>query len=533
MSIAAVYSRKSNTDERSAGDGASVERQIEHATAFARAKLGATVVEQFTYADRAISGAEFERREGLQRLLKDIKRKPFDYLIISEPSRLGREKIETAYVLKQITDAGVKVYGYLDGRELTMGSSSEKLMFSVQAMAAEAERERGRQRTRDALIRKAKSGHFTGQKTYGYTTERVGEHTERRVDPEQATIVRKIFQMASEGHGDLRIANALRAEGAPAPRQAWSKEVVRNVLKNELYVGRVTFGRSRSVDKGGRVGGREKVAPADWVRVDVPALRIIDEALWTKVRDRKAKTLKAYVRLPNGQRQSKPEAGLVARFALSGIAKCGTCGGSLAYRGKGKSYYCLEHCRGRGCTNGRGVPIKRLDALVITTLKERLDDPDVVWDLVVERAQRWKRKHGSKHQERRNLEKEVARREAEVARLVSALAAGKGASADITSAIAERRARIEALRAKLAEPVTLDVDRTTVYKSIGPILGMFKDCGDAEPAAVRSTLRRLGISKIVVTPDGAGWKVEGIADLALLLGANGAPGGGRRRAVDR
>ena len=83
---------------------------------------------------------------------------------------------------------------------------------------------------------------------------------------------------------------------------------------------------------------------------------------------------------------------------------------------------------------------------------------------------------------------------------------------------------------KLTEPVLLDVDRDVLVvewnRWVGPLLGIFKDCSDAPPAAVRAALRRLGISRITVTPEADGWKVEGIADLSLLLGTNGASSGG-------
>jgi DNA invertase Pin-like site-specific DNA recombinase len=46
---------------------------------------------------------------------------------MSEESRLGREQIETAYVIKQILDAGVRIFYYLDDRERTPDSANEKL----------------------------------------------------------------------------------------------------------------------------------------------------------------------------------------------------------------------------------------------------------------------------------------------------------------------------------------------------------------------------------------------------------------------
>src|SRR4030095_638895 len=89
-------------------------------------------------------------------------RPPFQALIMSEESRLGREAIETAWVLKRITDAGVHVFFYLDDRERTLDSPTDKVMLSLTAFAAEMERDRARGRPHDALMRKAKRGHVTG-----------------------------------------------------------------------------------------------------------------------------------------------------------------------------------------------------------------------------------------------------------------------------------------------------------------------------------------------------------------------------------
>jgi hypothetical protein len=62
-------------------------------------------------------------------------------LIMSEESRLGREQIETAYALKQIIDAGVRVSFYLEDRERTLDSAMDKVMLSLTNFAAEMERE--------------------------------------------------------------------------------------------------------------------------------------------------------------------------------------------------------------------------------------------------------------------------------------------------------------------------------------------------------------------------------------------------------
>src|SRR5688500_17723640 len=111
--IAAVYARKS-TDQAVADDAKSVTRQVEHARAYAASK-GWTVVDEHVYVDDGISGAEIANRPGFVRLMNALKpRAPFQVLVMSEESRLGREAIETAYALKQLVASGVQVWFYLD-----------------------------------------------------------------------------------------------------------------------------------------------------------------------------------------------------------------------------------------------------------------------------------------------------------------------------------------------------------------------------------------------------------------------------------
>jgi DNA invertase Pin-like site-specific DNA recombinase len=107
------------------------------------ARKGWTIAEEHIYADDGISGAEFAKRPGFLRLMNALKpRAPFQALIMSEESRLGREQIESAYAMKQLTQAGVRIWLYLEDRERTLDSPTEKLLLSVDGV-------RGRARARE------------------------------------------------------------------------------------------------------------------------------------------------------------------------------------------------------------------------------------------------------------------------------------------------------------------------------------------------------------------------------------------------
>jgi DNA invertase Pin-like site-specific DNA recombinase len=115
-------------------------------------------------------------------------RPPFQVLIMSEESRLGREAIETAYALKQLITAGVRVFFYLEDRERTFDSPTDKLLMSVTAFADELERQKAALRVYDAMQRKARAGHVCGGRVFGYDNLEVLDakgdrsHVERRVN---------------------------------------------------------------------------------------------------------------------------------------------------------------------------------------------------------------------------------------------------------------------------------------------------------------------------------------------------------------
>jgi len=124
--IAALYARKSTEQNGVADEQKSVARQIKHAQEYATRK-GWIVDDAHVYLDDGISGAEFANRPGFLRLMNGLKpRAPFQVLVMSEESRLGREAIETTYALKQLVQAGVRVFFYLEDRERTLDTPTDK-----------------------------------------------------------------------------------------------------------------------------------------------------------------------------------------------------------------------------------------------------------------------------------------------------------------------------------------------------------------------------------------------------------------------
>src|SRR5215470_5038730 len=290
--ITAIYARKSTEQNGVGDDEKSVTRQIEHAKLYA-ARKGWLVEDSHVYVDDGISGAEFVKRPGFIRLMNALTpRPPFQVLIMSEESRLGREQIETAYALKQITDAGVRVFFYLEDRERTLDSAMDKVMLSLTNFASEMEREKARQRTYDAMLRKAKALHVTGGKVYGYDNvevlgpDGVRQSVTRRINEEQAAVLRRIFELYASGTGMVTIAHRLNEEGVKPPRgRGWAPSGIREMLHRSLYRGEIVWNRSQKVVRAGTKKQRKR-PESEWLMLPAPELRVVSAELWQRVKTR-------------------------------------------------------------------------------------------------------------------------------------------------------------------------------------------------------------------------------------------------------
>ncbi len=514
--IAGIYARKSTKDE------AGVERQVEIATDFITAK-GWTVGPAYT--DDDISGAVLDRR-GLNALLAAVEAKAVGAVVMMNVDRLSRGTIaETLELQQRILRAGVQLWYYQTGARVMLTTATDELKGAIDAYGARDFRDQIKAKTTQALRKKAAQGHATGARTYGYRgvpqgvglgTHGLDKHTHVlfEIDPAQAAVVRRIFEMAAAGHGDLRIADALDADGVPAPRSSWSKDAIRRALRNELYVGVQRYGVKTATDD------------APMIRVSAPHLRIISDEVWEAVQARKQQTKAHYLRTPDGKLLSKPESGLVSRWILNGLAKCHQCGGSLAVMGhataKTRYYFCQQrYGRGRAfCSNGKGIPAAALEEAVRSALFDLLaKNPDVVAALVEERDQRLRSEQASQGDRRAEALKEAAELEKQIANLVAALANG-AASPDVTQAINERRAKVESLKATPAPPPPFD--RAAFFRRFEGVRKIAMLLEPSWPSQMRQAIRKLGINAITVAPDGMTWTFEGVADIGPLLDM-GAP----------
>jgi len=527
----AIYARKSTDQSGVSDDQKSVARQIARAKQYAE-RRGWQVDDRYVFADDGISGAEFDARPGYMALMAALQpAPPFSILVMAEVSRLGRESIQTMNALRSITRAGVRVFDYMDDREMSIGSMQDNTMMFLRAEFAAEERRKAAQRTYDAMQRKAQAGHVTGGRTFGYENRDVLDaagkhsHVERRIKEPEAAIVRRIFELRAAGHGLKAIAKTLNVERAVSPRpqrgrpQSWTDSSVREVLIRDLYRGVIVWNKTKKRDADGRV--RQRRRPAE-ERIEIPApeLTIVNADLWTRAHRSMDADRQRYA----GRFGGGWAPGARGSYLLTGLATCAVCGGGIqvqtrSHGTKRTGFYACPRSYHAACTNRTAIRVDAVDAAVLSAIECAVLSPDVT-ELAIDQATRriTQRKAGTA-----KCDAEIKRLQREIDRFVAALANGE-ASPTIAKEIRireEQKAAYEAERSARQRLTVRTTSPATVRQSIAAKMSEWRECLRAEPAAARRLIGRLIDGRLTFTPQtdsvGESYDITGTATLAELF----------------
>jgi site-specific DNA recombinase len=408
MSKVALYARYS-TDNQSV---VSIEDQFrvcrEHAS-----REGWLVVE--AYQDAAISGASIILRPGVQSLLRDAQRSKFDIVFAEALDRISRDQADVATLFKHLRFAGVQIVTLAEGEisELHVGLKGTMNALFLKDLAAKTHRGlRGR-------VEKGKAG---GGLCYGYDvvkrTDSEGEPVrgERRINEAEAVVVRRIFREFAAGKSPRAIATDLNRDDIPGPfGRNWGDTTIRGhacrgngIVNNELYAGVLVWNRQRFIkdpNTGKRVSRPN--AEANWIRTEVPELRIVDDELWQRVKLRQVELAKLFEATTKGVRAARAERLNRLRrpaFLLSGLLTCGCCGGKYGIVVNDR-YGCLGHFRKGICDNGRTVRRDDIERRVLAGLTDKLVSPEAVAVAVRAYAEETNR-----HNHERRAQAEASRR---------------------------------------------------------------------------------------------------------------------------
>ncbi|NGM22582.1 hypothetical protein G3576_21385 [Roseomonas stagni] len=242
-----------------------------------------------------------------------------------------------------------------------------------------------------------------------------------------------------------------------------------------------------------------------WIRCEVPALRVVDAELWVAAQERLAASRRATL----APRQDRTSAGAALAALrrppslLSGLVRCGLCGGNYAVAAQERRLRCTNNKERGTCTNNRSVREHDLEDRVFAAFRERLLSVDMVEAFVAAyraEAQEWLRRQNA---ERRRLGAEQQTVVGRIRRIMDAIAAVGHSKAllEELATLEARQAQLEADAQAAERPLEvpdLDPDLTDLYRR--RVEDLRSALADPETtAAAREALRALLVA-ITISP---------------------------------
>ncbi len=530
----AIYARYSTERQ----DARSIDDQMRRCRVHA-ASHGYRVVAE--YSDAAISGAHVQRAD-MQRLLGAVRansQPPFRAVLVDDLSRLSRDLGNTwQIVFHDLASAGVKVV------DVTTGMSSDgvgaRLTFGAMALVNDTFLQLVRAETHRGLEGRALGGFWTGGRCYGYATVQEEnppdpEHPRKLsiVDAEQAAVVLRVFRLFVEGSSLKKIASLLNEEGIAAPNdggrgnkhgRGWGHTTIRAMLKNERYLGRFAWNQSKWVRVPGRKSRRRVMRPDDeWVTYERPELAIVPKELWDEAQARFKRVYASARGRPAGTGKHV--------HLVSGLMRCGVCGGSMTVVGRkekaGVSYArfgCTAHySRGAAiCPNSLTVSEKKASRTVVDALKDKLERPELVERFVSsfnERAKELQRESGRDGDDGDRRIRDCERR---VANLTESLAK-IGWSDALASRLRDEESELGRLKAERTAAARRDTPRVVPHPAaVAGLMKKLLPVLETDPVRGRELLSRF-VSPIVMTPETEGpvrrYRAAGAFNLGFFLNA--------------
>ncbi|RAV00163.1 recombinase family protein [Paenibacillus sp. YN15] len=364
--------------EEQAELGFSIEAQLEEVKA--KCKQEGKIIRK-EYVDAGISGKTIEDRPAVVQLLQDIEAGKISELWLWKFDRLSRKLSDQLLIMEILRKNNVTLRCVSDP-EFDQSTSAGRAMMQMMGVMAEYQRNVIVENVKMGMKQRAKNGKWNGGQVLGYDVVEVPVGTTKesllRVNPIEAELVRKVFQMYANGQGLWSIANQLNQEGYKTkPGNAFSSVAIKTIINNPVYVGKIRYNvRENWAEK------RRKGINPNPIIVDGEHDAIITPDLWETVQALFSKKSFSPPRVFDGT------------YPLTGLLRCPQCGTTLgAHRVRDtlkdgtvviRRYYVCNNFRngGRRVCSSNSVRADLVESIVFDRLAEVVHKPKVLEDVV-------------------------------------------------------------------------------------------------------------------------------------------------------
>lgn len=320
MKSVGIYVRVSTQEQ--AREGYSIDAQIERLEAYCKSR---DWVVHKIYKDAGYSGSNIER-PAMSEMLRDIKNKRLNLVLVFKLDRLSRSQKDTLHLIEDVFLKSEVDFVSIS-ENFDTSTAFGRAMIGILSVFAQLEREQIKERTSIGRRERAKAGYFHGG---GY--DPIGYNYidgELVINEYEAKQVREIFDLFLKGTPINRIQTIMNEKYTNRFGSWNSTSSIYDVITQKLYIGKIEY-------KGEVYEGRHEA--------------IIDEDTF----DRANKRYQAIAwNKGDGSKKRRP---FQSKHLLGGLLFCGNCGaryfakGNYSGRGENRKYRPYYTCYSRAKT---------------------------------------------------------------------------------------------------------------------------------------------------------------------------------------
>lgn len=274
------------------------------------------------YADKGITGTSVKKRDDFNKLMRHCKQGKVDMIITKSVARFARNTLDCLKHTRMLKEYNVDVY--FEEQGIHSIQPGAEFYITIYGSIAQSESENISANVRWGKAQSAKEGNvpFHYKRFLGY---RRGPDGKPEIDPEQAVVVKRIYERFLAGDSLATIANNLNTDGIPTPSGIgqWQRGTIKSILTNEKYKGDAILNKTYIRDcLSKKVMTNNGERPKYYVENNHPA--IIDSDTFGRVQEEMARRCgKRKVK----QVGTKTEQGRYSsKYALTELLICGECG---------------------------------------------------------------------------------------------------------------------------------------------------------------------------------------------------------------
>lgn len=274
------------------------------------------------YADKGITGTSTKNRDEFNKMIRDCKKGKIDRIITKSISRFARNTLDCLKYVRMLKEINVDIFFEEQGLHST--DPGAEFYITIYGSIAQSESENISANVRWGKEQSAREGKvsFVYSNFLGYKR---GVDGQPEIVPEEAEIVKIIYERFLKGDSLKTIANSLTSQNIPTPmkKENWSSSTIKSILSNEKYMGDALINKTYTVDfLSKKIKTNNGERPKYYVENNHPA--IIDKNTFNKVQEELARrSSKRKVKCVGTKTQQGKYS---SKYALTELLICGECG---------------------------------------------------------------------------------------------------------------------------------------------------------------------------------------------------------------